>query len=827
MCVAVFFERVRVNASCFSYRLVLSTISGQRATYFLYMIVLSWGLKIPNIKSTLKYIPDILIPGSLRARYIYVALSLFVMLASTAVFGWYTVQSEAYRHHQEMEEQVAMEAALHDFSLSYQSVKYSLLEFLIQPDEQSYQLYNDSVLGLQAHYAELVNAQQRRRDVHIVTSHDILETEISNLKTVLKKVIRVRLDAEQTFPFTTIMLSTIVSQNTETLSVLNRLIHAESGNNEFFLQELKPLFEDTRYTWVRLIAEFRLLIAVRFGIFTGSWQPAFEQRVQNIYLYIIKIQQNIERLNGLNTKYELNLDIESEIVPLTQNIKQAIQGYEESILMLRTPAWRQDLLLLSNQLHPAFSRVDDVIHLLHQQEEKNWRNSMVGLTYVAKKISGSLWLLLMVCSMLTIFGYFMFKQAILIPLRDIAQALNNEALGKDVALEEQTSASEIKILNDAFHEMRKQVSSRQQRLVNILDNAAEAIITIDKDGIIETFNAAAEQLFDYKSEQVLGLNVLMLLPEDKRAVYQAMFMRYQQSNANKMSAEQSNGGYEIEVLCRQGQLVHVSIKISQTLIDDKVLYTGLVVDISEQLLIEKERQQHLAEVAHTGRLSIMGEMATGIAHELNQPLAAMALYLQGSLRRCDPDADSCKDIIKAVNASIEQVERAGDIIRKMRSFSRRESIQYEITDLNEIIRKSVDLVRISQQKVVPEPQLMLSTNPVMVKADILQIEQVLVNLIRNAIDALAQIPESKRVLKIISNFDEDGFARVFVIDSGEGVARENIDKIFDTYFTTKADGLGMGLSICRSIIEEHGGVLWYRPVKKEQGSQFCFVLPLA
>ncbi len=756
-------------------------------------------------------------------RYLYVALALFVILASMAIYGWYTVQREAYEHHETMDSQVKMEAALNRLSLSYQVVKYTLLEFLIQADEQNYQLYNESVLALWEKYSQLQELSQYKQGRSLTEAEEQLSVALSGLKESLRQIIRIRLDAKQTFPFTDLMLS-IAPKNAAVLSVLDRsLLNADSDMAE--VPALKTLFENSRYIWVRMMAEFRLLVAVRFGIFTGEWQLAFEQRVRNVKTYMKQIQQNMEEINRLSSAYNEDIELSSDVKSLTKTVEQAIGLYGEAIVVLRTPAWRQDLLYLSNHLSRVFSLVDEALQNMHLQEEASWRNSMGAVTDVAKKLSGSLWLLLMVCSMLAIFGYFMFEQAILTPLRDVARALKGEALGKEVAIEDHTSAYEITLLTDAFHEMRKQVNSRQQRLVNILDNAAEAIITIDKDGIIETFNAAAEDLFDYSANEVLGKSVLMLLPENQRDQYQSLFAAYQ-SDSGAFNITENPDGYEIEVISKHDQLIPVSVKISKALIEGKVLYTGLVVDISERLAIEKERQQRLAEMAHIGRLSIMGEMATGIAHELNQPLAAISLYLQGSLRRCDPNNEACVDIIKAVKASIEQVDRAGNIIRKMRGFARREAAHHEKVDLNAIIRKSVELVMVGQQNILSEPQLLLAEAPMLVDVDVLQIEQVLVNLIRNAIEALVKVPESARLLKIISNIDDDGFARVFVIDSGEGVAKQHADKIFDTYFTTKEDGLGMGLSICRSIIEGHDGVLWYR-ARKGQGSQFCFVLPLA
>jgi len=763
-----------------------------------------------------------LIPGTLRGRYIFVSLILFTMLAITAIFGWLTVQTAADKHHQKMQNQASIEYTIHSFTVQYQSVKYALLEFLIQPDEQNYQLYNENVLKLNTTFNTLKDAQQKIYPSGLWSNTPDLEADLNNLKQALEKIIKVRLDSQQTFPFTTKMLS-LSGINSEILSIIDNISKNETASENENFTKLKTLFLDTRYTWVKLMAEFRLLVTVRFGIFTGAWQQAFEQRAYNVEVYIQSIQKNINNIERLNTN--IPLEVESEFLKLSTKTSVAIKKYQQAIILLRSPGWRQDLLLLANQLRPAFSNLDNSIQLLHHKEESNWLVSMSELTTIAQKLSTSLWLLLLVCSALALIGYFMFDKAIIKPIKEVSHALNSQASGAVSDLEKNASTQEISSLMEAFHEMQQQVNSRQQRLVNILDNAAEAIITIDESGTIETFNTASEKLFNYSAAEVLGKNILMLIPEDERNHYQSLFQQYSENDT--YAAEfASEDGYEIDVLCKYMNLVPVSIKISKTIIDDKTLYTGLVVDISERRAIENERQQRLAEMAHVGRLSIMGEMAAGIAHELNQPLAAMSLYLQGSLRRCQPELNTCNDVIKAVKSAIEQVDRAGEIIKKMRGFSRRESFHRETIDLNELIIKSVDLVLISQQSITPKPELFLDSRALMVNVDVLQIEQVMVNLIRNAFDAVSALEASKRFLHIKSGLDENGFARVFVIDSGEGVAIENAHKIFDTYFTTKAEGLGMGLSICRSIIEEHNGVLWYRP-GNEKGSQFCFVIPVA
>jgi C4-dicarboxylate-specific signal transduction histidine kinase len=249
--------------------------------------------------------------------------------------------------------------------------------------------------------------------------------------------------------------------------------------------------------------------------------------------------------------------------------------------------------------------------------------------------------------------------------------------------------------------------------------------------------------------------------------------------------------------------------------------------VRERKRSEKARYQYYNDMAHAGRLGIMGEMAAGIAHELNQPLAAISLYLQGCLRRSEPESISREEMLYAIKAADEQATRAAGIIRRIKSFVRKEveNENLEIVDINLLIKRSVEFVLLDTKYTHIQPELLLASHSLKVKVDSLEIEQVLVNLIRNAIEAIVLHGSTPYFLKIHSNVDIDGNITVSVIDSGCGIECKNRDKIFDTYFTTKADGLGMGLAICRSIIEEHDGVLQYKP-GEGGGAVFYFSLPL-
>ena len=271
--------------------------------------------------------------------------------------------------------------------------------------------------------------------------------------------------------------------------------------------------------------------------------------------------------------------------------------------------------------------------------------------------------------------------------------------------------------------------------------------------------------------------------------------------------------YETVVLHRIGSKVPVEINISELQQGDSQLLPVVLRDINERKRSEIERQQYYSEMAHAGRLSIMGEMAAGLAHELNQPLAAISLYLQGCMRHCLPEKTECQAVYHAVNEADEQAMRAAGIIRRIRNFVRKEEKDknLEIVDMNKLIRRSVEFVMLDKKYSIVQPELILTQWSLLVKVDGLQIEQVLVNLIRNAIEAMSSQNIGQMSLKILSEINAEGVVQVSIIDSGDGVSEENFNKIFDTYFTTKTEGLGMGLAVTvpslKSIMEPYGIVV--------------------
>lgn len=247
-------------------------------------------------------------------------------------------------------------------------------------------------------------------------------------------------------------------------------------------------------------------------------------------------------------------------------------------------------------------------------------------------------------------------------------------------------------------------------------------------------------------------------------------------------------------------------------------------EVLERKGAEQRLQQHQAAIAHVSRLSTMGEMAAQLAHELNQPLSAIVSYARGCVRRMEGGSGGSPEILDALEQISEQAVRASEIIRRVRSFVRKGEPRRKPANVNELVFNATRFAEAEAKDYGVAMRFDLTARLPLVDVDAIQIEQVILNLIRNAVEAMRDGSLGSGELLIQTTPGEDGGVLVAVQDQAGGVPHEIADKMFDPFFTTKSDGLGMGLSISRSIVEAHGGRLWARP-NSGGGMTFRFSLP--
>ncbi len=354
----------------------------------------------------------------------------------------------------------------------------------------------------------------------------------------------------------------------------------------------------------------------------------------------------------------------------------------------------------------------------------------------------------------------------------------------------------------------------------VVDTAAEAVITIGFNGTVETFNRAAQQMFDYSLDDVRGRNVSMLMPEPFQTEHDSYIKRYLDTDEARIIGT----GREARAQRRDGSIFPIHLSVSEIHSHFGRKFVALIRDISQQRAAEKAAREHLEQLAHVDRLNMLGEMATGIAHEINQPLTAISLFSQAGKRLLDVgNANRLPEIFDKLS---QHALRAGDIIERMQSMARRGESARESADCNSLVEEVAKLAEAEARIRDIAIKLELGAGMPKVVVDIVQIQQVALNLLRNGMEAMRSIDcRNGNTITLQTKLRQDGDIEVVVVDSGCGVTEEVAGKIFTPFSTTKDSGMGMGLSLSRNIVTAHGGQLAFQN-NKAGGATFYFTLPV-
>ncbi len=366
---------------------------------------------------------------------------------------------------------------------------------------------------------------------------------------------------------------------------------------------------------------------------------------------------------------------------------------------------------------------------------------------------------------------------------------------------------------------RGEVSQAEAHLRSILATVPDAMIVIDEVGSILSFSAAAEKLFGFSEAEVVGENVKMLMPNPDRDRHDQYLLNYRTTGNRKIIGI----GRVTTALHRDGNTFPIELSVGEAWIGDRRIFTGFIRDLTERQQTLLRLQDLQSELAHVGRVSEMGTLASSLAHELNQPLTAVASYCEAArdLLVDDPAADSLAMVREALDEAATQAIRAGQIVRRLRDFMSHGETDRRVESLQRLVNEASALALVGSREHGIEVQLSLDPASDLVFVDRIQVQQVLVNLIRNAIDAMIQSPVRRLSVRTVA---QDGFTRVTVEDTGGGISETIREQLFQPFVTSKQSGMGIGLSICRTIIEAHGGRIWFEP-GTEGGTAFHFTLP--
>lgn len=359
----------------------------------------------------------------------------------------------------------------------------------------------------------------------------------------------------------------------------------------------------------------------------------------------------------------------------------------------------------------------------------------------------------------------------------------------------------------------------EAHLRSILATVPDAMVVIDERGLMLSFSAAAEKMFGFSEQEVLGENVSMLMPSPDRERHDAYLHKYLETGERKIIGI----GRVLTARHRDGYTFPIELAVGEAWVAGRRIFTGFIRDLTERQRTELRLQDLQSELAHVGRVSEVGTLASALAHELNQPLTAVANYCETArdLLAGPLDGETVDVLREALDDAARQSVRAGQIVRRLRDFITHGQTERRVERLSRLINEANALALVGSREHGIEVQVDLDPAAKSVLVDRIQIQQVLVNLIRNAIDAMGGSRE--RLLGVSTRRDEDGWIRVTVSDTGSGISETVAEQLFQPFVTSKESGMGIGLSICRTIIEAHGGRIWFEPGRRG-GTLFHFTL---
>ena len=366
-----------------------------------------------------------------------------------------------------------------------------------------------------------------------------------------------------------------------------------------------------------------------------------------------------------------------------------------------------------------------------------------------------------------------------------------------------------------------QLAAREAQLRSILDTVPSAMVVIDEQGVILTFSKAAEQLFGYAASVAVGKNVSMLMSGLQSAQHDNYIARYLDTGERRAIGRTR----VLTARHADGHSIPVEVSVGEASYNGTRVFTGFIQDISERLSAEERLDTLRSELTHVGRLNAMGELAAGLAHEINQPLSAIANYMATAEMMLDDDNLKRSKLRAHLGSVRQQSLRAGQIIRRMRDFASKHETDSRVEPVHAVIEEATSLVLTGYERLGVDIHYDLGDDALYMLGDRVQVQQVLVNLLRNSMDALAGVPREQRAIFIGSRALGGDMLEMSVADSGPGIPAEILNELYMPFKTTKGDGgMGIGLSICRRIVEAHGGTLKAEN-RAEGGACFKFTLP--
>jgi len=353
----------------------------------------------------------------------------------------------------------------------------------------------------------------------------------------------------------------------------------------------------------------------------------------------------------------------------------------------------------------------------------------------------------------------------------------------------------------------------------VVETASDAVISIDESGAIILANLATKRVFGYNPEELVGKPLTVLMPGAMRKLHETGFKQYLETGMRHLNWQ----GTEMTALRANGEEFPAEVSFGEMTSGKQKIFTGFIRDISEKKRSEEELRNTQAELSRMMRVMTIGQLTASIAHEVSQPLSGIIMNASTCFRMLKSDPPNIDGARETVQRTIRDGNRASEVITRLRTLFSKKQVEVEPLDLNEAAREVIALLsgELQRNSVILKQEF--SDRLPTVRGDRVQLQQVILNLFRNASDAMSRIEDRPRQMVVRTELEGDR-VRLSVQDSGVGFAPEVAEKMFETFYTTKPDGMGIGLSVSRSIIEANHGRLW-ATANDGPGATFAFSIP--
>jgi len=549
--------------------------------------------------------------NTLRGRFLYMA---GLLLALLVVMAWVIsnrVHEVSSNNAANLTDRYHVYELTRDMSDEIWEAEQDLQNFMVQPTAAKHDRFAAILADVIDDSEKLAQTAWTHRTGDM---REHLEGQLHNLRQLRAEglhLMEVRSSPLRTFPAMSIMINKMQPSTDEFISVTAIAIEEAKGNVSSPGQlEALQLFYDTQYAWSRMTDAFRLYVSNRFGIYDNSPEAAMASQTATVEDFSKRVHRNLATLVGLDKRKMLRFEQSTALENMLDMHRQWHKAWREAQTIWSSENWRLDTQLLRNSVEPLFASVWKGVRDIEKQVDANSVEDLSLLSQVATRISDSLWLIVLLGLAASSLMFVIFETQIRRPIAHVVAALKAEANGGENIMLPKTSLIETRDLTQAFDHMRREVHARQSRLEAVLHYAAEAIITIDERGQVESFNPAAEMLFGYSTAEILGSSVGLLMPEPQRRELNSYLQRYLGNGEERVVSQT----HEVEALHKDGRLFPVELNVSEMWVDGRRLFTGMLADISERKAMLEQLELTLAQLnTREQRLhTILNNTAEGI-----------------------------------------------------------------------------------------------------------------------------------------------------------------------------------------------------------------------